>query len=572
MMRWRLALGWICVALAMFAAMIVPARAADDAEHSAIFRDSCVLATPSAVSFEEANASREWVCSPGYDQIRAKNIWISYVPGPDLAGDVSLTGMAAPMEHLDLLVETRDGRMLAHRYSPHEIAQNWAPGSSYALPLPVAGEHIERVTIGIADPQTRLIITELGIAPTQVMVERRLETSIMFALAIGMMLIVALLCAVMFVAVRYGLAAYHSAFSVVLATHVLSASSLIFLIFPGMGLWLRTFVNFTSLAVGMALLGPIILRYFERDLMPVWLRKTIIVSAVLCFSAVLVLPLSQVFDFPDRTVYHMLFLPGCLTVAGTVLVMQLRGSRAVKGFALAWLVPVILGFERALRGSELYYLPNWMENLFFLGLAMQAVVMTIVIALKAETIRRERDHERFRAEQAREEAYQDGLTDLPNRRDFDMWRSRAHDFLAIIDLDHFKLINDRFGHDTGDGVLKAVGAALNAAQENGLVLRAWRLGGEEFAIALAARNFEEAALIANRVRLSIGAEIETRMGETVGPVTASAGLARNGDEPRQSYRAADSALYQAKAGGRDRLCFISEQNETTTIFPSRAVA
>lgn len=577
-MRWHCALGWIGFVLATLAVLCgpVPASAQTgqniEMGHRPIFADSCLLVSKSPLSFAEARAASGWNCAPDIPTADDHSVWLRFDPKGTLSGELSLTGVSAPLQRIHVVIETNGGEIRSRQYSAQDIASHWTPGNYYALPLAVPGEKITRLNIGIARPQTELISTELGLAQTRWIADQRLRNSIMFALSIGMMLIVALLSAVMFAAVRYRVAAFHAVFTFVLAIYVTSASSLIYLLLPELGLWWRAFISFTSLALGGSLIGPIILHYFERSLITPTLRKLVIGSATLALAAVLVLPLGSVIEMPTRAVYHILFLPGCLTVFATIIIMHRRGSRRIKSFTLAWLPLVIFGFERVLRGSGLYYLPNWMEYLLFIGLAMQAVAMTVAIALQAEAIRRDRDQERFRAEQAREEALHDGLTGLPNRRDFDRWQSRAEDYLAILDLDHFKQVNDRFGHDAGDAALKATGAALMEAQESGLVLRAWRLGGEEFAIALNGTGIEEAALKANRARLSISSEIETHLGKAIGQVTASAGLARNGDQPRQAFRAADSALYQAKAGGRDRLCFIGERNETTTIFPARAAA
>lgn len=587
MMRWGLILNWIFFALAMLATISTPARAAEEGSpdgQKAIFADSCLLTSQSPLPFTAVRNASGWVCSPDVLQARADNVWLRFEPDGDIAGDIfkdraadragnlSLTGMAAPLQRLEIVIETRDGETLSRRYSSQEIARHWTAGNYYALPLMIPEHQIARLHIGITDPQTQLVISELGLAPTAIIEKQRLQYSILFAFSIGMMVIVVLLSAVMFAAVRYQVAAYHAGFTFVLAIYVTSASSLIFLILPELSLWWRTFISYTSLALGGSLMGPIILHYFERQLTPPMLRKLIITSASLALAAALVFPLGYAIGVPTRAVYHMMFLPGCIAVFATIIVMYRQRSRRVRSFTLAWLPLVILGFERVLRGGGLYYLPNWMEYLFFFGLAMQAVVMTVAIAMQAEAIRRDRDQERFKAAQAREEALHDGLTRLPNRRDFDRWHFRAEDYLAILDLDHFKQVNDNFGHDMGDAALRAAGAALITAQESGLVLRAWRLGGEEFAVAVGGGSFEDAALKANRVRLSICAEIETQLGQSVGRVTASAGLARNGDEQRKAFRAADSALYQAKAGGRDRLCFIGDHNETTTIFPARAAA
>jgi diguanylate cyclase (GGDEF)-like protein len=143
----------------------------------------------------------------------------------------------------------------------------------------------------------------------------------------------------------------------------------------------------------------------------------------------------------------------------------------------------------------------------------------------------------------------DVLTGLPNRRYFDEAlsmerpRRRANDSLGIlmIDIDHFKILNDRFGHATGDRVLRAVAGAI--AQGVRAEDTPARYGGEEFAVLLPICHLDEAMEVIERLRAA------TPEGQTV-----SAGVAEwNGYEGEEALiDRADLALYNAKRAGRDR--------------------
>ena len=154
----------------------------------------------------------------------------------------------------------------------------------------------------------------------------------------------------------------------------------------------------------------------------------------------------------------------------------------------------------------------------------------------------------------------DALTGLPNRRYFDEFagllagRRRASDGVGVlmIDIDHFKRINDRFGHDAGDEVLRAVAAVIARAVRDGDVPA--RFGGEEFVILLRDPTTEVALEVAERVRLAV-AGLDLR---AIGPtsVSVSVGVAVQVDplEPIDDLlAAADRALYRAKRAGRDRV-------------------
>lgn len=160
------------------------------------------------------------------------------------------------------------------------------------------------------------------------------------------------------------------------------------------------------------------------------------------------------------------------------------------------------------------------------------------------------------------EARTDGLTGLVNRRAFDAkieeffasYRAGGDAFvLALIDIDHFKQINDNFGHQAGDVVLKAVAAALRRAFDQAFLVA--RYGGEEFALLLPG-PLRLAAAQVESMRRSIAGQPIVVAGQGL-RVTWSVGLSEPTPDTTVTnlIRRADEALYSAKKGGRDRVCF-----------------
>jgi diguanylate cyclase (GGDEF)-like protein len=171
-------------------------------------------------------------------------------------------------------------------------------------------------------------------------------------------------------------------------------------------------------------------------------------------------------------------------------------------------------------------------------------------------------------EALRQLATHDPLTGLLNRREFDRILAeeseRAARFgdplaLGLLDLDHFKLINDRHGHPAGDAVLREVARRLLAQVRS--VDRVLRLGGEEFALVLVQTDRAGAQRVAERACAAIRGEPVPVGGTSALRVTASAGVAVVPDDastPTALVAAADQALYAAKTAGRDRVVVAAE--------------
>jgi diguanylate cyclase (GGDEF)-like protein len=165
----------------------------------------------------------------------------------------------------------------------------------------------------------------------------------------------------------------------------------------------------------------------------------------------------------------------------------------------------------------------------------------------------------------RELTLTDGLTGVSNRRAFDEaldreWRRCARSgvpcSLILVDIDHFKLYNDSYGHQAGDACLQEVSAALGRAARRPQDTVA-RYGGEEFAILLPTEGLSGAEEVAKKVLAEIDLLDIAHRASSVGPkVTVSMGLAsmtpRGAAEAAQLIKAADALLYKAKSEGRNR--------------------
>jgi diguanylate cyclase (GGDEF)-like protein len=171
----------------------------------------------------------------------------------------------------------------------------------------------------------------------------------------------------------------------------------------------------------------------------------------------------------------------------------------------------------------------------------------LLLGAAADTADLARTHARL-AHSYRRLAYEDPITKGPNRRAFDERLSSLADSpeasrvaILILDLDGFKQVNDKFGHATGDAVLRKVFEAIESSHRDGDF--AARLGGDEFASLLPHTEIAEAERVAGRILAA------TRAIDGEAPLTATIGLAPLHGGPRRAMLEADLALYRAKEAG-----------------------
>ncbi len=229
---------------------------------------------------------------------------------------------------------------------------------------------------------------------------------------------------------------------------------------------------------------------------------------------------------------------------------------------------------RQIAGMTLYLLLSYAVALALrlqrfrdvLDLRVEAVTAVLVVcsaiwfAVAAGYISNLRSRLRESRQQIQALATHDGLTGLWNRRHIDVTLEVATQHAArhatplcvvLVDVDHFKRVNDRHGHAVGDQVLKAVADCLARSVRG--EDHVGRFGGEEFLLILPATDLRQAVALTERLRQRLGDQPILPAGE--GPITASFGVAewRDGEATGALVQRADKALYRAKAAGRNRV-------------------
>lgn len=312
----------------------------------------------------------------------------------------------------------------------------------------------------------------------------------------------------------------------------------------------------TDLAI--AVVGPLLATYIEPAIKAPLLRRFLWSLLPLGLGLAAATPVLA--QTPQLHWVHNVFVLAMVLMVVFGLAAAIRlGSRTARYQTVAWLPAIAAGFialyfELVLMRAMPFYAEAMLAAFLFefvmtaAGIGDGVVVIQRKLALAAAHVR-----------EATRVSTLDPLTGIANRRglatrfaDPDLRRPVA---VAVIDCDHFKRINDNFGHDVGDDVLVAVAEALRGDD-----IFVGRLGGEEFVALIYGADWETLAEDARR-RVSIG--VRLRVPQLGVRVTASAGLSlvRDEDTLRTVINRADRALYAAKDAGRDRLMMAAGQDE-----------
>ncbi len=250
-------------------------------------------------------------------------------------------------------------------------------------------------------------------------------------------------------------------------------------------------------------------------------------------------------------VYYASFLPFIALLAWTMTTAAMRGSRTVWFQIIGWAPLITMGVVRIASILGATDTPMGLMSAQHFSIAFEVLVTTLGAADRFMAIKDQRDRALTQARILESLAERDPLTGLYNRRGFEERYTRlvldGFNTMAVLDLDHFKSINDTRGHATGDAVLRAVALALMPDEDTVVV----RIGGEEFLLLLRGRNGAERA---ERRRQAIPARIAAEVPLLDRPVTASMGLVTGAPPMRFAdlYRKCDRLLYEAKAAGRNR--------------------
>ncbi len=449
-----------------------------------------------------------------------------------------------------LYVLHADGHITKSGFTSADAGHHLRLGATLALTLPASASppvrllwHIE----GAANMRGVLVgatlIRDAELAETEMLL------AMLFGAFAGMAISLIVYNLALWGALRQAFQPIYCVFVFCLLGYAVSSSGALGQLLPDLDNNDRLRINAILLAASSIAAIVFARAFFEPRVFQGWLRRAsnVVIGAMASTTMVYV----TLAPWQLRVLDHFVLLAYVLLLAlvASILVRAWQNrSNYLWLFAFAWGAPIVFAGIRIASAAHLIAWSFWIDQSTIISMMLEALLSSVAIAYRIRLLSRERDEARVQESAARLLADTDPLTGLLNRRSFlERAIGREGDqILLIIDIDHFKAVNDTIGHDGGDEVLRVVARALRmSAPADALIAR---IGGEEFAIVTHAASplVSETILCAlRRERMPFDITVTASIGTCIGP------MARETDWKRL-YCNADRALFAAKAAGRDR--------------------
>jgi diguanylate cyclase (GGDEF)-like protein len=537
-----------------------------NAADSADIRSSCwASGSMSEDVMTIARKAERWSCADRKFSIDAERVLLRFDIGPDDVLPRYLLSRRSALQAVHLIAIDHDGAVRRASIPGVALVSSMA-GGYFKASLPDVTHATRQIVAAIDLPSHEMTLERAYLAPTDA-TDGDVRFLLILAGLAGMLVTPMILNAAFYGALREPFVLWHSALTFSLLMTILVSSGLSVMLFnpPAMTLsWMTTLIFGMTVGAG----AMFTCSFIEPELMHPFLRRLLPYCAA---WAVFLSAFHAAFPFVARPIqsstYTAAFAPVLVVFILSMIDSLRRGSRAAKFQAVGYSPMVLVGLIRLVTGVT-----PWLHSvdamlLFYVGCMCEVFFTTLGVADRFVSMKRDRDRARNEADLLERLSETDPLTGLLNRRaierQFEQLRTEGFATLAILDIDHFKAINDIHGHTVGDAVLKAVANALQAAPS----VRAYRLGGEEFVLLL---RGGDADIQAELRRQAIPAIVANTISGLERPVTASMGVTDLFEDEgfAKPYERADKLLYEAKSEGRNRTRRAIKATPTPEVFPS----
>lgn len=449
------------------------------------------------------------------------------------------------------------GKTQHYRYDPRSSDREWAAANYLSLLLTPQFE-VARIVVRSTDAQTHTYVRPPQIARARVFTTVERNQIAFYGVAVGMLALTILFHLSLFFAMRRRFQIIYCAHVALLFAYGLCYSGIIRLLVPTVdATGISNLIGFTMAAATGS--GIAFIVEFLGTSLPRWLRRWALISAGASLAAAFAIVLA-----PDAASYaaylvgNLIAMHAILLTTGILALSCWRRNPLAGMIALGWVMPIAVSFMYPLRALGLIPADLLPDGLMMAASTLECLILSLPVAGRIRNLRIEHERAQERHALLERQAQTDALTGLANRRGFGEALTRAAALhasptplaLLLIDIDHFKRVNDRYGHAAGDSILQQVASHVAKVAGGGAIVS--RFGGEEFVVALRGLDLARAGTIAERIRNSMGAMLDAA--DHLPRVTVSIGVAAGLSNAVEALLAdADCALYRAKNEGRDRV-------------------
>jgi diguanylate cyclase (GGDEF)-like protein len=547
---------WVrAVAVALLAIVAVPAQAAGP--HP--LQERCRVAADPAVPIEAVLAELGR-CSRPASRHHNGTLWIAYDQFPvwlEPTKTWRLTLDNHKVRAVDLWLVMADGRRQHYRYDPRAADREWASGNYFSV-LVTPRDEVKRLVLRLTDSQSHTFVRPPLIARAKDFAPAERNQAALYGMGVGMLALTILFHLSLFFAIRRRFQLIYCAHVGLLLAYALCYSGIIRLVAPGLSSTnVSDMLSFTMAAATGTGIGFIV-EFLGSALRP-WLRRwALIASGASLLAAVLIVAVPTSLSFGAYVAANVVATHAVLLTIGILSLACWRRHPMAGLVTIGWVMPITVSLMYPARTLGLIAPDMLPDGLMMIASTIECLILSLPVTSRIRDLRIEHERAQERHVVLERQAQTDALTGLANRRGFGdaMTRAAAAQVepapvaLLLIDIDHFKKVNDQHGHAAGDAILQHVAGVVARVAGAGAIVS--RFGGEEFLVALRGYDLIRAGTIAERIRNSIGITFEAEA--ALPRVTVSIGLAAGCSEQIDAVLMdADCALYRAKNEGRNRV-------------------
>ena len=460
-----------------------------------------------------------------------------------------------------------DGEQKLIDVDPQMAARNWFVQTRFTVPVPQSGAGLASIDMVVERPRTSNTPAGARLVGQSQASEEQYSSSLLYALLCGLLIVPIIYDLLFFRILRHRFMIWHALMTAGLLAFVISNTGLLFRLFPDAPLGFRYQMNTLSLALGSGAAVFFVKNILEEGTVSERLGNATIgfMALMLLLKAVTLLDLEPLRMW-SNTAFLLSMAPLAICLLAIIATAAVKGSRSGLLLLMAFAAVGAGGLIRLMTGIGLYKPPFHLDDFLMIAMAFLVIGTSAAVGDRIMVLRMERDRARASALKLGRMAMTDPLTGLANRRAFqNVERLKKDHALLVADIDHFKAINDKEGHASGDAVLSHMASVMRDTFGHVPMSTIYRLGGEEFALIFECKGDRHLRDAAERLRKAIDRNFGDEALDMPHATISVGGSMGHGQSLQDAFVEADQALYLAKQEGRNRSAVTDREGRIAVI-------